>query len=402
MAYLPPIVGPSGLTVPKYSDILADNVAQFLKIFGANQYVGVDSAIYQLLAILSLKQSDTMAALQYAYNQSSPATAIGAGLDRIIKINGLVRKPYSFSLAILTVTGVPGTVITNGVAQDQNGNQWALPSTVTIPGGGTINVTATCTLPGSITALAGSITIIATPTGGWTSVTNAATSSPGTPIEADSQVRARQAISVALPSKTMFAGTIAAIAQILGVTRYNVLENPTGGVDSFGNPAHSITAVVEGGVQQAIAQAIYNNRGIGCLTNGNVGGSAIAQTVTINIADPVTGFIIPISFINPPQYVPIFVTVNAHLLAGGTTATITAIQTAIVNYLNSLQIGELVSFGALYAAAMAVNPNLSAPIFTINSLFSGLSASPSGTSDIAMLFYKVAQGVTGDVVVNSV
>lgn len=402
MAYVAPSVGPAGLTIPGYLDIRDDNIAQFLKIFGTNQYVGTDSAIYQLIAILSLKQFDTMKALQYAYNQSSPTTAVGAGLDRIVKINGLARKPFSFSIVVLTITGAPGTVITNGVAQDTNENQWALPVTVTIPGGGSINVTATGTLPGSISAVAGAVSVIATPQAGWTGVTNAAASSPGTGIETDSQLRARQAISVALPSKTMFAGTVAAIAQLAGVTRYNILENPTGGTDSFGNPAHSITAVIEGGMQSAIAQTIYNNRGIGCLTNGNVGGSPITQTVTINVADPVTGFVIPISFISPPVDVPIYVIVNAHLLQGGTTATITAIQTAIVNYLNSLQIGELVSFGALYAAAMSVNPNLSAPIFTINSLFSAITPTPTGTTDISMLFYKVAQGITANVTVNSV
>lgn len=400
--YQSPSISAAGLSVPSYQDILADNIAQYLKIYGQNQYVKPDSAIYQLLAVLSLKQSDTMKALQYAYNQSSPATAVGAGLDRIVKINGLVRKPYSFSTVGLTVTGTPGTQIINGIAQDTNGNQWALASPITIPGGGSINVTATATLPGAITASIGTVNIIATPMGGWTGVTNAAAASPGTPVEMDSQLRARQAISVALPSKTMLNGTIAAIAQLTGVTRYNILENPTGATDSIGNPAHSLTAVVEGGTIQAIAQAIYNNRGIGCLTNGLASGSSVGGTQSVNVADPTTGFVLAIGFISPPTYVPIFVTVNAHLLQGGTSATITAIHDAIVNYLNSLQIGELVSFAALYAAAMSVNPNLSAPIFTINSLFSGTSAAPSGTADIAMLFYKVSQGISGNVVVNSV
>ena len=402
MAYTPPTVGPAGLTVPVYADIQADNIAQYLKIFGANQYVGIDSAIYQLISIISLKMADTMRALQYAYNQTSPATAIGAGLDRIVKLNGVARKPYSFSTVLLTITGTAGTVITNGVAQDVNGNQWALSSPVTIPGGGSINVTATCTLPGNITAAAGTVTIIATPTGGWTSVTNAAVASPGVPIETDSKLRARQALSVALPSKTMLNGTIAAIGQLLGVTRYNIVENPTGAVDSNQTPAHSLTAVVEGGTQAAIAQLIYNNRGIGCLTNGQVNGVNVAGTVTVNVADPTTGFVLPMSFISPPTYVPIYVSLSVHLLPGGTSATLTAIQTAVVNYLNSLQIGELVSLSALYAAAMAVTPNLAVPIFTIRALTSGTAPSPAGTVDINMLFYQVAQGVTANVVVTPV
>lgn len=403
MAYAPPSIGPAGLTIPAYADIQADNIAQFLKIYGQNEYVGIDSAIYQFISILSLKNSDALKALQYAYNQSSPNTAVGAGLDRIVKLNGLVRKPYTFSSVILTITGTPGTVIPIGsIAQDSNGNQWSTVGAVTIPGGGNINVTANATLPGSVTALAGTITIIATPIGGWTSVTNAAAATPGTPIETDSQLRARQAISVSLPSKTMYSGTVAAIAALSGVGRYFVEENPTGAQDANQCPAHSITAVVEFSSAAAIAQAIYQNRGIGCLTNGQVNGVNVSGTTTVNVADPITGFVLPISFINPPTYVPIFVSISYHLLNSSTPSQTAAIQTAIVNYLNSLAIGELVTLSALYAAAMAVNPSIVSPLFKITALTFGTTASPSGQADVTMLFYQVAQTVAANVVVTSV
>jgi uncharacterized phage protein gp47/JayE len=402
MAYAPPSIGPSGLSVPSYQDILADNIQQFLKIYGQNEYVGIDSAAYQFISIISLKQSDTMAALQLAYNQSSPATAVGAGLDRIVKLNGLARLPYTYSEAVLAVTGTPGTVISNGAAQDTNGNTWLLTTPVTIPSGGVINVLATCTTPGNITAEPGAISIIATPQFGWASVTNASAAIPGTGVETDSQLRARQAISVALPSKTMLDGTYADIAEIPGVTRLNVLENFTGGVDDFGNPPHSVTCVVEGGTLQAIAQAIYNNRGIGPYTNGKVNGSAISQTQTVVINDPFTGYPLPISFISPPAYVPVFVTLNVHLLAGGTSATIAAIQAAVVAYLNSLEIGETIVFSELYGAALNARSNPDAPTFSIRSIFSGLSTGPTGTVDLPVEFFQVSQGASGNIVVNSI
>ena len=53
--YVPAFVGPAGLTVSSYPSILADNLQAYLNIYGQNQYVGKDSAIYQLLSILSLK-----------------------------------------------------------------------------------------------------------------------------------------------------------------------------------------------------------------------------------------------------------------------------------------------------------------------------------------------------------
>jgi uncharacterized phage protein gp47/JayE len=406
--YNPPSIGSAGLTLPIYTDILADNIAQFKKIFGANQYVGTDSAIYQLIAIFSLKMSDCCEALQYVYNQSSPFTAVGAGLDRIVKLNGIARIPYTYSVATVTLIGTQGTVITNGICQDTNGYQWLLRSPVTIPSGSSIDVTATCATPGAITAEAGAISIIATPIGGWASVTNAnpvgVGTGIGTPIEPDSKLRARQAISVALPSQTMLAGTIADLFSIPGVTRVapglptsggpgSSIENPTGASDSWGNPPHSITMVVEGGTDQEIAQAIYNNRGIGCFTNG---------TTTVTITDPTNGDLtMDISF-DRPTYVPISVTLSVHLLAGGTSATLAAIQQAIVDYLNSLEIGESVIFSELYGAALTARSNPDQPTFSIKTLYSGLGAMPSGTDDIALAFNEVASGLIPNVVVNSV
>lgn len=400
MGYVAPKVGPAGLTIPSYQDILDDNLQQFRNSFGANQYTGVDSAIYQFISVLSLKTSDVMKQGQYVYSQLTPTTAIGAGLDRSVKLNGIARKPYTYSTAVFTVMGTSGAVINNGVAQDSNGNQWLLPASVVITGG-TVNVTAQCSSPGNITAEPNSITIIATPQSGWASVNNGSAAVPGLPVETDSQLRARQAISVALPSKTQLTGTIAAIAQTPGVTRYSVLENFTGSTDANGNPPHSITAVVEGGTNLAVATAIYNNKGIGALTNGDVSGSPTGETVTVNITDPFTGNITAIGFLTP-AYVPIYVIANVHLLPGGTTATITAIQAAITAYLNSLQIGEIVTYSGLIAAAMAVTPNLSAPLFSIHTLFFATTATPTTITDIVVGFQQVSQGISGNITVNSI
>jgi uncharacterized phage protein gp47/JayE len=372
--YLPASVGPAGLTTPNYQSILADNLQAFLNIYGANQYIGTDSAIYQLLSILSLKQADTNNALQLAYNQSSPATAVGAGLDRELKLNGLARLPFSYSTAQLTVTGTPNFVIVNGFAQDQNGNLWALPTPLTILGG-SVTTTAVCTTPGAIAAEPATIIIIATPLSGWTGVNNPDAAIPGEPVEADSSARARQAISVALPALTPIAATVAACLAVLNVTRVapgyptpggpgTSIENPTGAADSWGNPAHSITMVVEGGTTLAVATAIYLKKTIGCFTNGTT-----SQLVT----DPVTGYIESISFYRP-TYVPPYIGMYVHGLTGFTSATVAAIQTALVAYLNSLAIGEEVVYSSLYGAAISVMPNPANPEFSIKSLTLGTTA----------------------------
>lgn len=391
-SYVPPIIGPQGLSVPGYNAVIAYYVAQFKSIYGQNVYLGNDSADFQLLSIIALSASDVMNLAVLLYNNQSPAKAIGAALDSLVKINGLARKLATASTATVTLTGVAGTVVNDGVVTDINGNRWNLPDTVTIGSLGTVSVLATCSVTGAIAATPGQINGIATPTSGWTSVTNAADANIGQPVETDSQLRARQAISTELPSITMLTGTIAAIAAVPGVTRYNVSENPTSGTDANGNPPHSITAVVEGGTDLDIATAIYNNKGIGCFTNG---------TDTVSITDPFTGNTQSISF-DRPTYVPIYVTIPVHAFTGYTVATGVAIQVAVVAYLNSLQIGEIVTISGIIAAAMSVNPDLSMPLFSIRGLTAGTAPSPGAANDIPITFSQVSRGITGNVIITSV
>ena len=392
-AYVPPYVGPAGLVINTYASILADNLQAFLNIYGQNQYIAPDSAIYQLLSILSLKQYDEEQALQLAYNQSSPFTAVGAGLDRQVRMNGLARLPYTFSTATLTLTGVAGTVVANGVAQDENGNLWALPTSVPIVGG-SVNTLATCTTTGAVTAEPGTINAIATPTSGWTGVTNSSPAVTGAPVETDSELRARQAVSVALPGLTPIASTLAATLAIPGVTRVapgyptgggapgTSIENPTGSTDSWGNPAHSISLVVENGDTGAIGLAVYLKKTIGCLTNG---------TTSTLVTDPNTGYQETISFYRP-TYLPIYVYCTIHGYSGvPTTAVVDAVQAAIVTYLAELAIGETVSYAALIYEAMAVNQTLTSPGFGVQVLLIGLAtANTTATVTASMNTITVA------------
>lgn len=379
--YVPPSVTAAGLTVSTYPSILQDNLQAFLNIFGTDQNVEPDSAIYQLLSILSLKQSDVNLAAQLAYNQSSPQTAVGAGLDRVLKMNGLAREPFGYSTVTLTLTGDNGTVVTNGFAQDGSGNLWALPSP-TIIVVGTVDAIATCTTPGNIAANPGDITIIATPISGWLTVNNAGAAVAGTPVESDSEARARQAISVALPALTPLASTVATILATSGVTRIapgyatpggpgSSIENPTGATDSWGNPAHSISMVVEGGTDLAVATSIYIKKTIGCFTNG---------TTTVPVVDPDTGFTEDISFFRP-TYVEVFILSTVHGYSTvPTAATLLTIRNVLVAYLNELAIGETVSMAALIFEAMSVNASITGPGFGVQTLKIGsLTAATTAT-----------------------
>lgn len=399
MAYSPPVITAAGLSVPSFTDIQTVLLNSFSSIYGSTVYLGNDAADLQWISAISLKLSDNCGLCQLAYNARSPLTAIGADLDSVLKLNGLARLASSSSTVSLLLSGTPGTIINNAVVSDINGVLWQLPSGVTIGGTGTVSATAICQQGGPISAAINTVTNpVGGFTAGWTGVTNPAVASVGTPVESDSNARARQSVSVALPSSTRLAGTVAEIGAVPGVTLMNVLENQTSVTDAFGNEGHSMTAVVQGGTDLAVATAIFDNRGIGCNTQG-----ATVPTMTIvPVMDPNSGAVTDIGFVRPVD-VPMFVSISVHGLAlGFTTATQAAIKAALVTYLNSLQIGEEITQSALYAAALSVTPNLSQPLFSIKALTLGTSASPTGTSDIVLEFFQVSTSVTGNIVLTVV
>jgi hypothetical protein len=406
MSYTGPFISSAGLTVPDYNDILNGlYVPGFLAIYGQNSYLGNDSAPFQLMSIIALAANDCNAGLVLAFNNMSPALAIDAGLSEIVAINGLSRKAATNSICSVTLSGTAGAVVNNGiVANSVTGDLWNLPASVTIGSGGTVTVTATAQAAGTINATANQLTTITTPTAGWTSVTNGSNvPTLGQPVETDSQLRLRQAQSVALPSQTPLDATIAAIETVASVTRVNVLENVTGSTDSYGNPGHSITCVVEGGITLAVATAIYENRGLGVLTNGNVSGSPLTpQTQSVAVTSPNSGLVTTIGFIQPPVYVTIYVIVNAHLLPSGGTlsaAQILAIQNAIIAYIDSLAIGALISFGDMVQAAAN---GAGAGISIHSPLYFAETSSPLVNADIQLNFYQAAQCAVGNITVNSV
>lgn len=390
MAYVTPFIDAAGLHIPTYSDILEQMLSDARSIFGSDIYLENDSQDYQLISSIAIITFDALQAVQHAYNSRSPITATGTALDTIVKINGIQRKPASKSICQVQLSGVVGTVITNGVVKDTSGYLWNLPNTVTIASNPQ-SAYVTCQTTGSIQAAIGDLSIIQTPTYGWTSVTNIAAAEAGQAVETDAQLRARQAISTAFPSQTIMDGLIAGIGAVSNVTRWSVYENDTNTTGVYGpdDPGHSITCVVEGGIDDDIAEQIYARKGIGCYTNG---------TTLVNITDAYNRSI-PIRFFRPtPVPIDVALTVTGH---SGYSPTVTAaIKSAVVNYLNSLNIGTNLVVSAVQYAAMAVNSNLTRPTFSINAITICKHGGSPGTSDISIEFNEVTTGSISNVTIS--
>ena len=383
MTYFKPYVDSKGLHISTYNDILEHLISSMKQIYGDDIYLDNSSPDYQMLSIFALVQSDTLQAMVYAYNARSPETAIGTSLDSVVKLNGIKRKAASHSTCEVKITGTPFTQILNGAVRDRAGLIWDLPSSVIVDSGGVTYTVATCREPGAVSALAGDLNEIDTPTYGWISVENDVAAVLGNKEETDAQLRERQTISTANPSQTMLAGTKGAIAALKNVSRFAVYENDTNTAEvttdnPHGLPAHSVTCVVEGGTNEDVAEAIFLHKGIGCYTHGDVEVEYTDQNDYIN----------RIRFFRP-DYKDIFVKVVIKKYTGYISTMTSKVREAVYDYLAALTIGSDVSASVLSNIITACNPSLTKPIFGIKDLKIGLSKETLAAQDITVGFKEI-------------
>ncbi|EHE6326336.1 hypothetical protein JMK82_002817 [Salmonella enterica] len=369
-----------GISAPDYQTILDTLTSYFQQIYGSDAYLEPDSKDGQMVALVALAVHDANNTAIAVYNCFSPATGYGAALTSNVKINGIARKGATNSTVDLLLTGTAGTTIMNGTVKDTNNVIWRLPASVVIGVDGAVTVTAICSNSGAVAALAGTITIINTPTRGWTSVTNPAAATVGAPAETDAELRIRQGQSVAIPSITPFEGVDGAIANIAGVTRHKLYENDTGKTDGNGLPPHSISAIVDGGDVTEIARTIRGNKGQGVRTWGKT-----SVTVPDRYGNPHI-----ISFSRPTD-VPVYGKITLKVFAGYTSQIGVQIQQAVADYINRLMIGDQVLLSRIYSPAnLGVVSGGNARYYDIQELLIGKSPETVAAANINIAYDESA------------
>lgn len=337
----------NGVIAPPYSEILSDLQSQFKEIYGQDIDLDADTADGQWIAIIASALNDANAQIVASHAGYSPSTASGATLSSVVKTNGIARYIATKSTVDLRIIGQAGTTIRGGIVEDINSYRWLLPETVVIPPQGEITETATCQTDGSIPAEPNTVTRIITPTLGWQSVTNPDSASEGAPVETDAQLRRRQTLSVALPSRSVFDGILAGVAAIDGVTALSGIDNDTGQTDENGVPGHSIAIIADGGDAQTIGETIFLKKGPGTGTYG---------TTTITVKDSY-GIPHDIGF-SRPTIINVNVKITLQALSGYETDIGNQIKQTVADYINNLAIGESVSYTRLYLPASLCGTNL--------------------------------------------
>lgn len=400
MAYFSPYIDGTGMHIPLYQEIVDKLVEDMKQIFGDDIYLEADSQDYQQISIFARMIYDSYNLALLAYNNRTPKDAIGIGLDNIVALAGIQRKPATASTVVLTITGVDGTKISNGEVSDDNGNYWELPDEVIIPSNGIIDVTATSKEKGNVFALPNTITNINTPVYGWLSVTNKQASSAGIDVENDFELRGRFSLSVLGPSSSIFESLQESLAAIPGVTRVRGYENDTSATSTgtvppnvpAGIPSHTISFVVEGGNDVDVATELYMKKTPGCGTFG---------TTTVKLQS-VTGNVLAVNFYRP-QYTNVKVKITIKQLDGYTSDYVDKMQEAISTYITEMSIAEALYNSVLISVALEAMNSKNYPAYTVTKVeCSTNDGSTWSTDDVNQVYYGAFTCSKSDVSVVSV
>lgn len=383
-----PVIDDNGISAPTLEEIVTYLQDQYRRIFGDDIYLDSDSQDGQLIAIIASAINDTNTAAIQCYRAFSPSTASGEDLSSVVKINNIQRQAANNSSADVHITGVAGTVISNGVVRDSAGLRWNLPATVTIGTNGSVTATAVCQTSGAITAAAGAINQILTPVRGWQTVNNPAQATVGKDVELDGSLRQRQSASTALPAQSILDSVVGAVANIDGVQRYKGYENNTGAQDDRGIDARSIALVVEGGDSDAIAEAIFKNRSLGVSTQGDV---------TINVTDQ-QSIQHATSFYRPTGR-PVTVDLDLTAYNGYLSTYGDSIKSAIADYVSTMPIGANIYRTRLYVPANLSNDTAS-QTFEVTALRIGVDGGAASEQDVTLAFNETAAMSADDVTIN--
>jgi len=255
---------PFGLTLSGFNPARLEDVRQaivddLVAAFGQNIRTDSDSVFGQLIGIFAERYADLWEHSEDVYSSAYLGSAQGQSLDDLVALAGISRLGATFSVATLTLSGTPATIIPAGsvVRDPVTLTRWVTSALATIGGGGTIDVLASPETTGAIVALSGTLTEIVTPVTGWASVSNALDADVGRSAESDSDLRARFILSFRIGGGSSDEAIRAVLLSIDGVTECSVVSNRSDMVDADGRPPHSFEAIVRGGADQDIFDAIW-------------------------------------------------------------------------------------------------------------------------------------------------
>lgn len=366
--------------VRKPLDTIIDSINNKMTAeFGSNFDVSPESPDGQVIGVVADEVDQCWNQAQQVFNAYRPGAVSGVGLDNVCELTNTVRYVDKHTQVTVICDGSAGTVVPAGSQVGDGTMTFTLDTDVTLPG----DVTAIADSAGEYYVAVGTVTkIITTGITGWTSVNNEDIGETGINYEPDPALRARRDKTTAVSGSATVEAIYAALAD-LNLSYIRIRDNDTGAAIGT-QPAGTIFVVVDGGTKNGIARRIYNAKTGGIPTFGT-------EVITINDSK---GYPHDIKF-SRSSNTEIFVKGTFKRRAGSNVSSNDAaesLQTAMINYLNSLQPGQSVVWSELFTPLMDATMYLE-----VDSLFIGTAANPTGTATIELDIDKRAHGTTANI-----
>ena len=343
----------SGLTstgwVPKTAaEVLTELEVAVRGELGDDVDVSAESVFGPVLAACAVKFGELWELAGAIYAARTPWGAAGEALDAAAGLSpGLERRDATKGTVTLSVTLNNGVTIPAGSRAHVDGepaNAWVTTESVTNSTGSptTLTVEAEALDAGRTRANATTITVIATPVSGWTSVTNLADATPGEEIELDAAFRLRREQNLQRAGSSPLEAIVAQVLEVEGVTQCVAWENTSLVTDTAGRPGKSVEVMVLGGDDEDIARAIWAAKAGGIETYG---------TTTETFADD-RGVTQTVKFSRPSDlsvYATIQVEYDPSTYAGDA-----AVEDAFLEVTEGLRAGERARISDMVTAVCAV------------------------------------------------
>lgn len=290
----------TGVIVPDTSEVKADVQEEFKNALGQDLDTSDSTPQGRLIEVETIARKRTIENMALLANMFNKNQAFGIFLDSLASVFGIERIGATRTRVTCTCTGTANTTIpANAQVKDTNGNIYYLENEIEIGDGGTADGQFLCITKGAIECQANTVTQIVTAVLGWTSVNNSSAGITG--LEGESDNSLRQQFSVKQYSGDGQSKNVEnKVLQVDDVIDCLALENETNASKTVEGiviaTPHSIYVCVDGGEDNAVAQAIYQAKSGGCAygadgTNTPTASNLITKSVnntTVKFARPET------------------------------------------------------------------------------------------------------------------